>query len=818
MAAIARETSGATTRLILTYVRREAGDEAVDRLIVLSGVDATMAELEDARRWWSYEDKVALFEAAAVVLGQPDVAHRIGASALSANVLPALIPLLRAFGGPSQLLRNVARASTKFSTSGVMEALEVRRRHAVVTYRLLPPHVPNRHDCAYTAGVLAQVGPIFGLPEATVVHETCQVRGAQQCTYEVSWARDARFRSKRTRHHEVLALEATAAIDAAQRREDTAAALLRLSRSVADVSSVADTAQRLAEAIPDVVHSDHATVLLWDEVKASFVVGGTSGLPADLEARAQDFRIDPSWFDQPGVPPIDEPTLIARSEASAPVKMVLEAFEVTHVAFVPVRSRGTMLGLLVATWSTTTPDAADVQLEERLRGLADQAASALENARLLETVRRQALHDGLTGLPNQALFADRVRLALARAQRSGDELTIAVLDLGRFKTVNDSLGHACGDELLIEVGRRLQASVREIDTVARMGGDEFTLLLPGPDGAAAAEQIAARMLAAFEDPFEVSGHLLRVSPSIGFALHPQHGDELDDLLKRADAAMYQAKASGRNTWAIYTSGMSEQAYDRLTLEADLFRAVPEHQLVIAYQPVVRIADGAVVGAEALVRWAHPDLGVLLPDQFIPIAEEVGLVADIDAWVLRRACADLGRAGLHADGPGGVAVNVSGRSLTHPSFAQSVSVAIRNGGIRPDQLVLEVTETVTVDEASGVVEALGDLRRLGVRVAVDDFGRGHSALARLEQLPIDQLKVDKAFLREIRCADAEAPVASAIIAMGLGLGLEVLAEGVERPEQLAFLKSRGCDLAQGHLFGRAAAVPLLDVLRPGVEAR
>jgi EAL domain-containing protein (putative c-di-GMP-specific phosphodiesterase class I) len=306
-----------------------------------------------------------------------------------------------------------------------------------------------------------------------------------------------------------------------------------------------------------------------------------------------------------------------------------------------------------------------------------------------------------------------------------------------------------------------------------------------------------------------------VSPSIGFALHPDHGSDLDDLLKRADAAMYQAKAAGRNTWAIDT-GMTDQAYDRLTLESDLFDAVAHQELLIAFEPIVRIADGTVVGAEALVRWDHPTLGMLGPGDFIPVAEDVGLVAEIDSWVLRRACRDLGMARPQGAPPAHVAVNVSGRSVTHPAFANRIADAVTAAGIRPDQLVLEVTEAVTGDEASGVARALAPLRARGVRVAIDDFGRGHSSLSRLDELPADQLKIDRAFLQHVVSADAAAPVLTAIIAMAKGLGLEVLAEGVERPEQLELLRSKGCELAQGYLFGRSLLAPLDEVLGPSPQ--
>ncbi|MEX2659917.1 MAG: EAL domain-containing protein [Acidimicrobiales bacterium] len=812
MATLAKETSGVTTRLILDYVRRSAGVDGVARLLELSALGHTAEELEDTGRWWSYTDKIALFDGAAIVLRDPDVAREIGRSALSANVPLALLPMLRAFGGPRQLLRNVARASKKLSTSAEMEAVEIHRTSAVVAYRLLPPHVPSTHNCAYTAGVLAQVGPIFGLPEAKVAHADCQVSGAERCTFHVSWVGDGHLRFGRSRQREALGLEAAAAIEEAQRREDTVATLLRLARSLADVTTVRETAQRLAESVADVIGSDRATVLLWDGAQHRYLTAGAAGLPTDLAFEALHLRLEAALLDEESLTSVHAPSLVTREGAGTPLASLLDHFGLSHIAVVPVRSPRGPVGLLLASWTGSLPPAADdPHLVERLNGLADQAATALENAMLLETVRRQALHDGLTSLPNQSLFADRVRLGLARARRHREELAIGVLDLDRFKSVNDSLGHACGDDLLVQVGRRLQDSVREIDTVARMGGDEFTLLLPGPDGAASADGTAARILAAFEEPFVVGGHMLRMTASLGFALFPHHGEELDDLLKRADVAMYRAKDAGRNTWTVYESGMSAHSHDRLTLGADLFRAVQDDQLLVAYQPVVQVGDGAVVGAEALVHWAHPSLGVLAPDQFMPIAEEGGLAADIDGWAIQRACHDLGRANVGRDRPAQVSVNVSGRSLTHPAFAQQVAAAISNGGIRPDQLVLEVTETFTVGDGSGVAEALADLRSQGVRVALDDFGSGHSALACLADLPVDQLKVDESFLAGIDPGHDEAPVTSAIIAMGLGLGHEVLAMGVDRPEQLAFLRTKGCHLAQGPLFGDPTVGPLEDAL-------
>lgn len=823
MATAAKEASGITTRLITAYVRHHAGDEGVTRLIELSAVVATEAELADPRRWWSYADTIALFEGAAVLFADDEVANAIGRWALTENVLPALIPLLRVFGGPSQLLRNIARTSKKFSTAGVMEAVDIGRTQAVVSYRLLAPHVPSAHDCGYTAGLLTQVAPIFGLPDAAVTHRDCQVAGAERCTYLVSWQRTPRLRSRRSLRREQLALDAASAIEEAQRREETVAALLRLSRSLADVTTVRETAQRLADAVPEVVGSRRSTVLLWDEPEGCYRTETVSGMPAHLADAALDFRIDGAGLAQPGMPAIDRPTLVARRHATGALATLLDRFEVDHLAFVPLRSRHKTLGLLIASWGRS----GDLrrprhELEELLHGLADQGATALENAQLLEAVHRRALHDSLTGLPNQARFADLADHELARARRSGTQLVVGVLDVDRFKTVNDTLGHACGDDLLVEVGRRLRTVLREVDTVARVGGDEFSLLLPGDDASAAAERVGRQVLAAFEKPFEIGGGALVMSASIGFAFHPAHGDDLDDLVKRADSAMYDAKAAGRNTWSVYRSSAETVAYDLTALQDDLAHAVARDQLVVAYQPVVQVADGTIVGAEALVRWSHPELGLLSPDAFIPLAEELGLICDIDDWVLRRSCFDLGRALLRHPGPMSVSVNVAGRSLAHPDFTRRLAQAVAGGGIRPDQLVLDVTEALTGGHSTDVTPVLVEVRSAGVRVAIDDFGAISSTLARLDQLPMDQLKLDGCLLEGIVAADHDAPVASAIIAMAHDLGVEVLAEGVEAVDQHAFLVRSGCELAQGFLFAAPVVASLDDVLRSsttpvGVEA-
>jgi diguanylate cyclase (GGDEF)-like protein len=445
---------------------------------------------------------------------------------------------------------------------------------------------------------------------------------------------------------------------------------------------------------------------------------------------------------------------------------------------------------------------------ECLELLAAQAGVGLSNARLLEQIRHQALHDALTGLPNQLLFEDRVAQALSQSGRSGERVGVLFVDLDRFKKVNDSLGHDFGNELLKQVAGRLLGAVRKGDTVARMGGDEFTLLLPGIRRDDDATLTAAKLLDAFRAPFVVSSHELFITPSVGIALYPNDGLRYETLLKHADIAMYRAKARGGNGYELYGPRAGDVAYPRLALEADLHNAVDNGELRVVYQPIVDLATSAMVGVEALVRWEHRSLGVIRPDEFIPLAEEVGLVVDIDTWVLRTACRqaqEWRRAGLP---PLRMSVNMSGRHLQHPRMAVTVIEAIRESGLDASQLELEVTESVAVAEAGDTRDTLDGLRALGVTIAIDDFGTGYSMLSRLREFPLDTLKIDRSFVNEIVTADDEAPIVAATIAMAHSLGLHVVAEGVETEAQLAFLRRFGCDLAQGYLLGRP--VPAAEI--------
>ena len=596
-----------------------------------------------------------------------------------------------------------------------------------------------------------------------------------------------------------VAIDVASVVDAARLREATASGLLDLARSLAELNTMGEVCERLAERTIAIAACDQAGAWLWDADARAFRAAGTSGLDADVARELATFTVGDDWSGLPQ-PITDEPLIVSSAACRGFVGHVADRLHSSWLAFVPVRIRGRLRAVIACSWRDDAQRPALDVLRPRLAGIADQAATAIENASLLEQVHHQALHDALTGLPNQTLFADRVSTALDRARRDRSRVAVAVLDLDRFKTVNDSLGHRAGDELLVQVAGRLNGAVRAPDTIARMGGDEFTILLV--DVAEGGEAVVAqRILEAFVRPFEVDGHRLRVSPSIGIATHPSDGDGFEELLRCADVAMYRAKERGRNTWATYAHGMSERAYDRLTLESDLYRALQRRELRVDYQPIARL-DGTFVGMEALVRWAHPALGLLAPEEFLPIAEEVGLMAEIDGWVLRQACLELGAAG---DDTAYLAVNLSDRTLSHPALDRMVGDALAAGGLDPARLVIEICESVTAGPTSTITDAMRSLRTRGVRVALDDFGRGMSALSQLESLPIDQLKIDASFVAPIESPGAPAPVVAAIVAMGQGLGLEVVAEGIETEAQRGLARRLGIDLVQGWLVGRPSAL-------------
>ncbi len=941
-----RETAGTTMCLTVRYVRDKAGDAGVQRVLALAGEQRTVAELEDECRWSTYEQKIALWEAAARVLDDPVVSRHIGESALQHSVGASLRVLLRTLGSPRLVLSNIAKTSPKFSTVATMEAVEVRRSNAIVTYELHEPKQPHLLDCQCNIGLLSVIGPLFGMPPLTVEHPECQVDGAPRCRYEIRWpARRRLFRTRRARtayleeqlaamtaHLESLestaadlvadddvdavlgrivaragvavrapryllavrasegepvsvhadgyandaqahraagrllgaaddgefedaividvassrrtygrlaafgdghsffdedrrllaayarsaaaALDAATALDSARRRGATAQALLELAHALAEVTSASDVAQKLAEAMPAVVDARAGLVFLWDPEERALATRGRYGWPAHVHDRLGSVVLRPAenlavaeFVTNPG------PALLRTEEVAESLRPIAESLEAEALACVPIMHQNELLGLAVAGFPDGTAFTAteQVYILDRLGGVAHQAATALRNASLLARVRRQALHDTLTGLANRALFEELVNAALARSDRDAVGPALLFVDLDRFKRINDSLGHEHGDRLLCEVSARLSRALRAGDALARLGGDEFGVLLHEVDRTAAVH-LAERVRSVLEEPVMLDDQPVVMSASIGIAVFPQDGITYDDLLRHADIAMYDAKERGRNTCREYEADTSTVGRSRIALETDLRRALLDDQLVVLFQPEVELATDRVVGLEALVRWDHPVLSRLGPDRFLHAAEEAGLSLALDAWVLRNACRQAQqwrsrRPDLR------VAVNVAAANCARPELVDAVSVALRESGLDPAGLELEISETTALNASADALGVLASIRDMGVSLALDDFGTGYSLFGRLRGFSVERVKIDGSFVRASSEADSIVP---AVTTMCHGLGIDVAAVGVETPEQLARVRRHGCDIVQGFLLGAPvdpAEVPALLDAQP-----
>ena len=427
------------------------------------------------------------------------------------------------------------------------------------------------------------------------------------------------------------------------------------------------------------------------------------------------------------------------------------------------------------------------------------AAIAIERALAGQRIEHLAYYDALTELPNRSLFHDRVSQILTLAERDGKETAILFIDLDRFKTINDSLGHHIGDRLLQAVAQRMHSCLREADTISRLGGDEFVVLLPETDAQGAAH-VAQNILERAVGPYEIEAHQLSITSSIGISLYPHDGTDVETLIKSADTAMYHAKENGRAGYQFFTREMNLAVSERLTVENGLRHALEHGQFVLYYQPQIDIKTGRIIGAEALIRWRHPQLGMVLPGKFIPVAEETGLIVAIGEWVLHEACRQNREWQLHGLPSIPVAVNLSARQL-RKRIADTVIRVLADTGLDASYLDLELTEGVMMQNAESTLATLRDLRDMGVKLSIDDFGIGYSSLAYLRQLPIDKVKIDQSFIRDLSEDPDDRAIASAIIGMGHSLRLKVVAEGVETQGQLMFLRDELCDEAQGYLFGR-----------------
>jgi len=491
----------------------------------------------------------------------------------------------------------------------------------------------------------------------------------------------------------------------------------------------------------------------------------------------------------------------------------------------PLRYQSRLLGAITLgshAGQPWTPE--DLSQAEHVAG---QIALALTNARMVEQIRLLAFHDTLTGLPNRVSFRRRLDEELDRSRRDGSQVAVCLLDLDHFNRFNEALGHRFGDRLVQEVAQRLKICARSAvpaAEVARLGGDEFTVLVPGVTGPDMASDLAAAILESFAAPMHLDGNELVVSASVGIAIHPADGIDSENLLKHADVAMYQAKLKGRNRYEQYADSMSASGARRLTLESHLRKALETGQFTMNYQPIAELATGRVTSAEALIRWNHPEWGLVPPAEFIPVCEESGLIGAVGDWTLHTVCEQQKaweREGLRLVP---VAINLSGQQLHGDAIVASVGRVLTDTGLDPRLLIIELTESVLMQSEGGAAAVLQSLAALGIGLAIDDFGTGYSSLSYLKHFPVHTLKIDRSFIRDVTADADNAAITTAIIAMGGALDLKVVAEGVETEEQVEFLRRAGCDRVQGYFLGHPVAADvfveslrgdgLIATLRPG----
>ncbi|MDP9083345.1 MAG: EAL domain-containing protein [Pseudomonadota bacterium] len=483
-----------------------------------------------------------------------------------------------------------------------------------------------------------------------------------------------------------------------------------------------------------------------------------------------------------------------------------------------IRARGSVTGFESQVFRR---DGSIIWISENARAVEDAEGGLLYYEGTVEDVterklyearlERQANYDALTGLANRALFNDRLEQSILTAERSGGAPAVVFIDLDRFKFINDSLGHQIGDALLCTVAKRLRTCVRDCDTVARLGGDEFVVLVNGHGGAQSVKELVDRLIAQIAKPWVVEESTINITCSVGAALYPTHGKSAAVLLKHADSAMYRAKELGRNGYQLFTAELNERLTEKLALQRGLSQALEQQQFELHYQPRIDLLSGRIVGAEALLRWNLPGQARLLPDRFIPIAEETGLILPIGRWVLEQACRQnraWQRQGLQ---PLSISVNVSAVQFQQQDFARIVSTALADTGLAAQYLELELTESLVMHGASQLLEALRELKALGIALSIDDFGTGYSSLSYLKRFAVDSLKIDRSFILELRENSDDAAIVRTIVALGHNLGLRVVAEGVETAAQAAFLRAIGCDSAQGYWYSRPVAAAQFEQL-------
>ncbi|TFB87517.1 bifunctional diguanylate cyclase/phosphodiesterase [Cryobacterium algoricola] len=605
--------------------------------------------------------------------------------------------------------------------------------------------------------------------------------------------------------HAAAALDLFTALDDSRREESRAAAMLVLAHELATSNGSEAVADAVALAVPAIAGCDAAAVLLWDAGPGVMQAVATAGLDAP---RRERMLASPILAAQ--TPELVEllahqrPVPLSTLTASPQLAGLLAECGMAAAIIVPLLAGDVLMGVVAGGWRSAPESGISPSTLARIEGVSHQGAIALQNARLLATVRHQSLHDPLTGLANRMLFASELDSAVSTCAE-GSCTAVMFCDLDNFKQVNDVLGHGAGDELLRQIAVRLRGCLGAEATIGRLGGDEFAVLARELPGHEEAVHLAHRVVDSLNRPFHVSGHDLRITASVGVAVHNGPGDGGERLLAAADTAMYDAKRTGRNQVAFADD--SNRTDPATSLHSELAEALGRSQMRLHYQPIVALSSpDRVLGAEALIRWDHPRLGLLAPAAFLPLAEETGLVADLDLWVLGEALADLAALGAAADlaavgeAPLHVAVNLASATLVDPRLIPTVRAALNRNRLRPDRLVLEIVESRALIDLPGVVERLTELRRLGVSISLDDFGTGFSTLAWLNTLPVDQIKIDRTFTANLP-EPASVALVEGIIALARKLDIDVVAEGVETEEQFAALREAGCAFAQGYLLGR-----------------
>ncbi|MGD0394822.1 MAG: EAL domain-containing protein, partial [Acidimicrobiales bacterium] len=602
------------------------------------------------------------------------------------------------------------------------------------------------------------------------------------------------------------ALDTADALDEARHQANTAQVLLDLATSLTEIVSTQEMASKVAQAVPDVIDCDRAAIFL-DTV-------GEFGTCADGLRLAGSI----GYSDE------DIARISSRSFDSAPPDSVI-AGGVVHSSFsdfgsvasvsAPIVVAGETIGAIVASVTeepgrlTFTP-----RLADRLKGLAAQASTAISNARLVDQIRFQAVHDALTGLPNRALILDRAEQMLARARRADIQVAALFIDLDGFKDVNDALGHGVGDQLLQAVSERLSVTMRGSDSIGRLGGDEFVVLVDGSCMDAGPELVAERLIEVLRAPFELPGQsvgALTLTASVGIAVGTRAS--ATQLLRDADIALYEAKAAGKNCFVVFEPEMHTAVQDHHLLEMDLREALPGGQFSLVYQPIFNLAGGQTTGVEALLRWNHPRRGIVQPDAFIPILEGSGMIAEVGRWVLAEACRQGAR--WHERGyPLDVSVNVSARQLENDNLIEDVCAALDTSGFVATSLTIEITETAIMRNVAAVVPRLAALKATGVRIAIDDFGTGYSSLAYLQQFPVDTLKIDRSFISSMADSPESGALIRTLVQLGKTLGLETLAEGIEETQQYSQLEREHCDSGQGFLYARPLDVDAVETFISG----